>query len=109
MSATTPSTRYSRSASQLERARRSLATGVSTAMRAGQRPVPLTISHGRGSRVFDLDGNEYVDHVLGFGPLLLGHCPPEIVAAATDQLGRGTTFGAQHELEAELAERLVEV
>lgn len=109
MSATAPPTRYARSARQLERARRSLATGVSTAMRAAQRPLPLAFSHGRGSRLFDLDGNEYVDHVLGFGPLLLGHCPPEIVAAATAQLERGTTFGAQHELEAELAERLVEV
>jgi glutamate-1-semialdehyde 2,1-aminomutase len=78
-------------------------------MRAAQRPTPLTIDHGRGSRVVDLDGNEYVDHVLGFGPLLLGHCPPAVVEAASAQLRRGTTFGAQHELEAEVAERLVEL
>lgn len=109
MSSVAPATRYAASARQLERARRSLATGVATAMRAGQRPVPLTISRGEGSRIIDVDGNEYVDHVLGFGPLLLGHCPPTVGAAVTEQLGRGTTFGAQHELEAELAERLVEI
>jgi glutamate-1-semialdehyde 2,1-aminomutase len=101
--------RYARSERQYERAQKSLATGVATAMRAAQRPVPLALDHGRGSRVVDLDGNEYVDHVLGFGPLLLGHCPPAVTAAVHAQLDRGSTFGAQHELEAELAERLVEV
>ncbi len=100
--------RYTRSERQFARAQRSLATGVATAMRAAQRPLPLTIDHGSGSRIVDIDGNEYIDYVLGFGPLLLGHCPPAVVAASTEQLERGTTFGAQHELEAALAERLVE-
>lgn len=100
--------RYAASEAQIERASRSLAGGVSTAMRAGQRPVPLVIERGSGSRLWDIDGNEYVDYVLGFGPLLLGHCAPEVVDAVTRQLTRGLTFGAQHELEAELAELVVE-
>jgi glutamate-1-semialdehyde 2,1-aminomutase len=100
--------RYLSSAARVERARRSLAGGVSTAMRAAQRPLPLVIERGQGSRIWDVDGNEYVDYVLGFGPLLLGHCPRAVVDAVVAQLGRGMTFGAQHELEAELAELLVD-
>lgn len=57
--------------------------------------------------MFDIDGNEYIDYVLGFGPMLLGHCPPSVVEAVTKQLRRGFTFGAQHELEADVAERIV--
>lgn len=103
-----PSTRYARSATQIERARRSLAGGVSTAMRAAQRPVPLVVDHASGSRVVDIDGNEYVDYVLGFGPMLLGHSPEPVIEAVSEQLRRGFTYGAQHELEAEVAERIVE-
>ncbi len=104
-----PSPRYTKSAQQISRAREALAGGVSTAMRAGQRPQPLVIERGEGSHVVDIDGNEYVDYVLGFGPLLLGHCPPAVGAAVAAQLQRGSTFGAQHMLEAEIAERLVSI
>jgi glutamate-1-semialdehyde 2,1-aminomutase len=100
--------RYGSSVAQVKRAARSLAGGVATAMRASQRPVPLVIERGAGSRVWDIDGNEYIDYVLGFGPLLLGHCPAEIASAVMAQLDRGMTFGAQHELEAELAELIVQ-
>jgi glutamate-1-semialdehyde 2,1-aminomutase len=101
--------RYLGSAQRLARARKVLATGVATAMRADQRPQPLVIERGSGSRIVDIDGNEYIDYVLGFGPLLLGHRPPMVNAAVVDQLERGATFGAQHRLEAALAERLVSV
>jgi glutamate-1-semialdehyde 2,1-aminomutase len=107
--AATAVSRYAASNAGMARARRTLAGGVATAMRAGQRPTPLVMSHGAGSRMWDLDGNEYVDYVLGFGPLLLGHSPPGVVAAVEAQLRRGLTFGAQHELEAELAELLVDL
>ena len=101
-------TRYARSLNQIERARRSIPGGVATAMRAAQRPVPLVIERAAGSRMVDIDGNEYVDYVLGFGPMLLGHNPPEVIDAVTEQLSRGFTFGAQHPLEAEVAERVVD-
>jgi glutamate-1-semialdehyde 2,1-aminomutase len=107
--AATAVSRYAASEAGMTRARRTLAGGVATAMRAAQLPTPLVMSHGAGSRIWDLDGNEYVDYVLGFGPLLLGHSPPAVVAAVEAQLRRGLTFGAQHELEAELAELLVSV
>jgi glutamate-1-semialdehyde 2,1-aminomutase len=99
--------RYPGSRRQIERARRTLASGVATAMRAAQRPYPLVFERGEGSRLTDVDGNSYIDYVLGFGPLLLGHCPAPIVEAVVGQVRRGLTFGAQHRLEAELAERIV--
>jgi glutamate-1-semialdehyde 2,1-aminomutase len=106
--AATATARYAGSFEQIERAKRSLAGGVATAMRAAQRPVPLVVDHAEGSHVVDVDGNEYVDYVLGFGPMLLGHSPAPVVEAVSAQLRRGFTYGAQHRLEAELAERMVE-
>jgi glutamate-1-semialdehyde 2,1-aminomutase len=93
----------------MERARRVLTRGVGSAMRAAQRPTPLAIRDAAGSRLIDEDGNEYVDHVLGFGPILLGHRPEPVVRAVEDQLRHGILFGAQHRGEAELAERLVDM
>jgi glutamate-1-semialdehyde 2,1-aminomutase len=77
-------------------------------MRAAQLPVPLVIDHGQGSHLVDIDGNDYIDYVLGFGPMLLGHNPAPVLEAVREQLGRGLTYGAQHVLEAEVAERIVE-
>jgi len=78
-------------------------------MREAQRPTPLAIESATGSTLVDRDGNAYVDYVLGFGPILLGHRPPEVERAVEEQLRRGVLFGAQHEGEVELAERLVEL
>ena len=87
-----------------ERARRTLARGVATAFRAAQLPVPICFERGRGSRIWDVDGNEYIDYALGFGPLLLGHSPAPVLEAVARQLEIGLGYGASHELEAELAE-----
>lgn len=78
-------------------------------MREAQRPTPLTIERASGSTVVDGDGNAYLDYVLGFGPIVLGHRPPDVEHAVKEQLRRGVLFGAQHEGEVELAERLVEL
>jgi glutamate-1-semialdehyde 2,1-aminomutase len=96
--------RYALSRAQHARSRNSLAGGVATAFRAGQRPVPISFDHGRGARLTDIDGNEYIDYVLAFGPTLLGHSPDAVIEAVTSQLRRGIGFGASHRLEAELAE-----
>ena len=101
--------RYGRSAEHMDRARRVLTRGVGSAMRAAQRPTPLAIAEASGSRLIDVDGNSYVDYVLGFGPILLGHRPAAVVRAVEEQLGRGILFGAQHHGEVELAERLVKL
>jgi glutamate-1-semialdehyde 2,1-aminomutase len=89
-----------------QRAVNSLAGGVSTALRRSARPYPLYFANGTGSRLTDVDGNEYVDYALAWGPLILGHCHPAIVSAVRDALDRGATFGAQHDLEYEVAELL---
>jgi glutamate-1-semialdehyde 2,1-aminomutase len=95
---------YERSRAQNKRARASLAGGVATAYRAPQLPVPITMTGGRGSRLTDIDGNEYVDYALAFGPMLLGHSPAPVIEAVRRQLSTGVGYGACHPLEAELAE-----
>jgi glutamate-1-semialdehyde 2,1-aminomutase len=92
-----------------QRSQRALAGGVSTALRRSARPYPLFFSHGKGSRITDVDGNTYLDYCLAWGPLLLGHAPPEVTAAVAAQLERGYTYGAQHELEYEVAELLQQI
>ncbi len=95
---------FEQSAQQHERARRSVAGGVATAFRAAQLPVPLSFEHGSGSRIWDIDGNEYVDYALAFGPLLLGHSPTAVTAVVKRQIDKGLGYGASHRLEAELGE-----
>jgi glutamate-1-semialdehyde 2,1-aminomutase len=92
-----------------KRARAVMPSGVSSAFRSRQKPVPLFIDRGYGACLYDVDGNEYFDYALGHGPLVLGHCHPAIVRAVEKQLARGSTFGCQHELEAEVAEKMLAV
>ena len=68
-------------------------------------PVPLFFDHGSGSHLFDVDGNDYVDYVLGMGPGIIGHAPPEVVEAVREAVGRGQLFAGQTRAELELAER----
>lgn len=89
-----------------KRAQQSLAGGVSSGLRRTARPFPLYFSHGCGPYITDVDGNTYVDHMLGWGPLILGHAPREINAAVAEVLHHGLTFGAQHDLEYQVAELL---
>jgi len=96
------------SLARFERSSRSLAGGVSTGVRRSARPYPLFFERGEGSRMIDVDGNSYLDYSLAWGPLILGHAPAEVVQAVQRQAALGTTFGAQHDLEFEVAERLVE-
>ena len=66
----------------------------------------IIIREGHGSRVWDEDGNEYIDYLIGSGPMVLGHGHPEVVAAVTEQLGKGMTFFAQNAHGIELAEEI---
>jgi len=92
------------SAQRFLRAQQSLAGGVSSGLRRTARPYPLYFQSGRGSHAFDVDGNSYLDYGLAWGPLILGQSPPELVAAIAERLKTGFTFGAQHDLEFEVAE-----
>lgn len=80
--------------------------GVSSPVRA-YRAVggdPPVIAYGRGSRVFDVDGNAYIDYVCSYGPLILGHAAPEVAEVVAAAARRGTAYGATSELEIELAD-----
>ncbi len=87
----------------VERARRVLPAGG-----FGNYDPGIVIRSGRGARVWDEDGNEYVDFLIGSGPMMVGHCHPEVVEAVTDQLSRGTTFFANNSSGIELAEVIVD-
>ncbi|HEY8417255.1 MAG TPA: glutamate-1-semialdehyde 2,1-aminomutase, partial [Limnochordales bacterium] len=69
-------------------------------------PAPLYAERGAGARLFDVDGNEFIDYCMAYGPLIHGHAPPAIAKAIQEQVLRGTTFGTQHRGELELARRL---
>jgi glutamate-1-semialdehyde 2,1-aminomutase len=88
------------------RAKQHLVGGVNSPVRAfrGVGGDPLFIERAEGARLFDADGNAYIDYVLTWGPAILGHAHPDVVAAVAEQAKRGTSFGAPCALEVELAE-----
>jgi glutamate-1-semialdehyde 2,1-aminomutase len=105
--------RYSASQAALRRALKTVPLGTQTFSKAyTQMPdgaAPLFVSHGREGRIWDVDGNRYVDLVCGLLPVVLGYCDPDVDAAVQSQLMRGVSFSLATELEAELAERLVDI
>ncbi|MDX6380073.1 MAG: glutamate-semialdehyde -aminomutase [Rubrobacteraceae bacterium] len=100
-----------RSARLMERAMHRLPGGVNSPVRAFRSVGgdPVFMRGGEGSRIFDVDGNSYVDYVMSYGPLILGHAHPEVVEALEKVVRDGTTFGAPTELEVEVAELVCEV
>ena len=97
--------KYQRSREFLDRARKSLVGGVSSPFRA-KLPVPLYFEDALGSRAWDVDGNEFIDYALAWGPLILGHKHPALQAALRQQAERPLNYGAQHELEFTVAEKI---
>ncbi len=95
--------RLDRTKALYQTAQQYLAGGVSSDARRSVQPVPLYIDHAHGARLWDVDGNEYLDYVLGQGPLILGHSHPAVVEAVKAQMERGQVYSAQHELEIEVA------
>ncbi|MFN0169241.1 MAG: aspartate aminotransferase family protein [Bryobacteraceae bacterium] len=96
--------RYQKSRELLARASQSLTGGVSSPFRA-KMTVPLYFKDGDGPRLWDVDGNEYIDYTLAWGPLILGHKHPALVEAMKEAAGKPYTYGAQHELEIEVSEK----
>jgi glutamate-1-semialdehyde 2,1-aminomutase len=92
----------------MTRARRVIPGGVNSPVRAygSVGGVAPFIERGKGCRVQDVDGNEYVDYVGSWGPLILGHANPAVLRAVREAMARGTSFGAPTELEVELAEAI---
>ena len=91
------------------RAMNSLAGGVSTALRRSARPYPLFFKNGCGAQITDVDGNTYLDYSLGWGPNILGNAPRQVTEAIRESVVHGLTFGAQHDLEYEVAEILTKI
>ncbi|HEY0037095.1 MAG TPA: glutamate-1-semialdehyde 2,1-aminomutase [Longimicrobium sp.] len=69
---------------------------------------PFFVDRAAGSRIWDVDGNEYIDYVLSWGPMILGHAHPAVIQAITEAAGRGTSYGAPTEAEVQLAEAVRE-
>ena len=82
-----------------------LAGGVGSSDRALVQPHPIFIDRGLGSHMWDVDGNEYVDYLLGYGPLVLGHAHPLLVDAVSRQMKLGSIYGAGHSLEVTAAKK----
>lgn len=89
-----------------DRAAKVIAGGVNSGIRKLEQPVPLYFTHGKGSRLWDEDKNEYIDFQTGQGALLYGHAPEGMAQAMFEQALKGTHWAAQSRLEIEVAERM---
>ncbi len=92
-----------------QRALQVLPGGVNSPVRAYKAVggTPLFIKSGEGCMITDIDGNEYIDYVASYGPLIVGHTNERVVAALSKAIGRGTSFGAPTELETQLATTII--
>ena len=97
---------HDKSAALLERAKKVLAGGVSSEFRKYNYPHAMFYTHGEGSRIYDVDGNEYLDFTLSQGPLILGHSHPDLLNAIEEYSRKGQLFAGQHIQEVELAEKI---
>ncbi|MGH9717614.1 MAG: glutamate-1-semialdehyde 2,1-aminomutase [Candidatus Acidiferrales bacterium] len=97
-----------RSSEAFDRAQKILVGGVNSPVRAFRAVggTPLVIDRAAGSRVWDVDGREYIDYICSWGALILGHAHPDVVAAIADQAQRGTSYGMTSPLEIELGEQI---
>ncbi|MGI6712905.1 MAG: glutamate-1-semialdehyde 2,1-aminomutase [Bacillota bacterium] len=101
---------YSKSKKLFAEAVKYIPGGVNSPVRAFRSVDvdPVFIEKGRGSKIYDVDGNEYIDYVQTWGPMILGHCHPKVIEALADYLEKGISFGTPTELETKLAKLLVD-
>jgi glutamate-1-semialdehyde 2,1-aminomutase len=100
----------SRSVQLFKEAQRYIPGGVNSPVRAFKSvgADPLFITKAAGARIYDVDGNEFIDYVGSWGPMILGHCHPRVTAAIKAAVDSGSSFGAPTELEITLAEMVIE-
>jgi len=103
--------RVERSKALFEEAKKYIPGGVNSPVRAFKSvgDTPRFIERAKGSHIWDVDGNEYVDYVCSWGPMILGHAHPKVVEAIQRQAEKGTSYGAPTALEVELAKMIVEL
>jgi glutamate-1-semialdehyde 2,1-aminomutase len=103
--------RSARSAQLFELACKTIPGGINSTARAtwsGWDPYPLFVERGEGAYLYDVDGNAYIDYLLGLGPMILGHRPAKVTAAVVEQIQqRGTVFALPTMQEAQLADRII--
>ena len=100
-----------KSITEFERANKTIPGGVNSPVRAFKSVGlnPIYISHGKGSHIFDIDGNSYIDYVSSWGPLILGHCNEKVVNAIKIAAEKGTSYGAPTIIETEVAELIAKM
>jgi len=100
-----------KSARLFQRAQQLIPGGVNSPVRAfrGVGGEPFFVDHAEGARVYDIDGNTYIDYVLSWGAIILGHAHPAIVRAVQDAAARGTSFGIPNVMEVEVAELVTSI
>jgi glutamate-1-semialdehyde 2,1-aminomutase len=100
-----------RSKELFEEAKKYIPGGVNSPVRAFKSVggTPRFIAKAKGSHIWDVDGNEYVDYVCSWGPMILGHAHPSVIEAIKEQAEKGTSYGAPTELEVELAKMIVDL
>ncbi len=100
-----------RSKALFEEAKKYIPGGVNSPVRAFKSvgDVPRFIAKAKGSHIWDVDGNEYIDYVCSWGPMILGHAHPSVVEGIKEQAEKGTSYGAPTELEVELAKMIVDL
>ncbi|BBN99336.1 glutamate-1-semialdehyde 2,1-aminomutase [Sporolactobacillus terrae] len=101
---------FSKSIAAYEEAKPLMPGGVSSPVRSFPSVdlSPIFMDHGKGSKIYDVDGNEYIDYVLSWGPLILGHADEKVVAFIKETAEKGTSFGAPTVLESKLAKLVIE-
>ncbi|MCB0115525.1 MAG: aminotransferase class III-fold pyridoxal phosphate-dependent enzyme, partial [Caldilineaceae bacterium] len=98
---------WNRSHALFEQSKKSMAGGVSSNVRLQAQPFPLFFERAEGAMIYDVDGNGYIDYVLGQGPMLLGHSHPAVLDAVNAAMRQGQLYAGQHPLEIEVAEAMV--
>lgn len=94
---------FTRSKERIAEAARYIPGGVSSHFRSGVSPTPLVLKRADGVYLYDEDGNRLIDYYLALGPMILGHTPPDVIAAVRNQLDSGLLYGGQSEIEFEAA------
>jgi glutamate-1-semialdehyde 2,1-aminomutase len=100
---------YTKSQAAFKKAKPLMPGGVNSPVRAFKsvNMDPVYMERGEGAKIYDIDGNEYIDYVLSWGPLVLGHADEQVIAAIKEVAEKGTSFGAPSELETKLAELVI--
>lgn len=98
--------KFEKSRTLLERAAKHISGGVASNSRYWEKPETLFVDRARGSHIWDVDGNEFIDYRMAYGPVILGHAYPRVQQAVRDIMDDGVIYGLSHEREADVVERV---